>query len=73
MTGPTEHSVALELDLANAHALQEREKAAVIAEGAVERANAAGEVAGETPDRGQNRGTRVNSADIVSKTTSTPP
>jgi class 3 adenylate cyclase len=73
VTGLTELSVALEFDLASAYALQEREKAVVIAEAAAERAKAAGEVAGEIPDRGQNKGTRVNSADIVSKTTSTPP
>ena len=73
LTGPIEPSVALELDLAKAHARQEREKAAVTAEAAAERAKAASEVAGETPDRGQNKGKRVNSADIVSKTTSTPP
>ena len=73
MTGPTELSVALESDLANAYALQEREKAVVTAEAAAERAKAAGEVAGEIPGRGQRKGTRVNNADIVSKTTSAPP
>jgi len=45
----------------------------VIAEAAAERAKAADEVAGETPVRGRNKGTPVNSADIVSSTTSAPP
>ena len=73
MTGPSELSAALEFDLANAYALQERETADVIAETAAEHANAAGELAGEIPGRAQNDGTRVKRADIVSKTTSTPP
>jgi hypothetical protein len=36
--GPPELSVALEFDLANAHALQERENAEVITEAAAEQA-----------------------------------
>ena len=39
VTGPTELSVALEFDLANAYALQEREKAVGMAEAAAERTN----------------------------------
>ena len=49
VTGSTELSVALEFDLANAYALQEREKAAAITEAAAERAQAAREVPGELP------------------------
>jgi predicted ATPase len=73
VTGPSELSAALEFDLANAYALQERETADVIAETAAEHAKAAGELAGEILGRGQNDGTRVKRADTVSKTTSTPP
>ena len=71
LTGPTELSVALEVDLANAYALQEGEKAVVMAEAPAERAHASGEVAGEIRGRGQIKGTRTG-ADIVSKTTSPP-
>ena len=49
VTGSTELSVALEFDLANAYALQEREQAAAITEAAAERAQAAREVPGELP------------------------
>jgi len=47
LTGPTELSVPLELDLAKAYALQQREKTVVIAEAAAERATASAEVTGE--------------------------